>query len=125
MAASPVDTLCSAQTNSRCGMTQLVIPMTRKCSHTTGSRGSRCRPMIMITPSVSAPRISRDQATWVKETPSSATFMNRKLAPQIRAIPRNCATTTDWRGGADLSLTNRHYRRRPTPERQSYAAGVR
>jgi len=62
----------------------------------------------------------RDQATCPNETPSSATFMNRKLAPHVTPIARNCSHAeaapgrlTDAAGGAAAvvvrSLTDRGY----------------
>ena len=82
-------------------MTQVVSDTTRKCSHTTRSRGStgpgvpstagtRGRVMSTIAPSASAPSTVRDQATCPNDTPSRATFMKRKLAPHTTPIARNC-----------------------------------
>ncbi len=76
---------------------QLKLAITVKCHQITGSRGSLCLPMSMKTPSTSAPSITRDQAIWVNETPFSATFMNRKLEPQMSPMPRNCSRVVDLR----------------------------
>src|SRR5690554_4518080 len=95
-------------------MMQLKIAMTVKCTQITGSRGSLWRPISMKTASTIAPRITRDHAIWVNETPVSATFMKRKLEPQIRPIPRNCSRIVERRSSARVSFTSRHYCQRVT-----------
>ena len=97
-------------------MTQVVSDTTRKCSHTTRSRGSTgpgvpsargTRGLVISTmaPRARAPSTVRDHATCPKDTPSRATFMNRKLAPHTTPIARNC-TQVDRRPlrfGADAA----------------------
>src|SRR6185437_8233124 len=100
------DTYCSAQAKSRNGMTQYVTATTAKCNHTMGSRGRRARITSAMTPRVMAPKTSLAQATCPKLTPVSATFMNRKLAPQTSPIAANCSAT----------FTSRRYRLPPTAD---------
>ncbi len=83
-------TCCCAHEKSRNGTTQNVTASTVMCAHTTSRRGRRSRLMTTKTASVSAPRISRDHATWAGDRPVSAVFMKRKLEPQMMPQSTNC-----------------------------------
>jgi len=109
MLASPEVTYCCAQEKSRKGSTQKVVAMTLMCAQMRAPRGRCSRRTATKTPSVSAPRTSRDHTTCPGETPARATFMKRKLEPQTMPPSTNCAVIDDVReegprageGGAD------------------------
>src|SRR3954449_11670255 len=86
MPARPLVAPCpSPQENPRNGTTFATMPMNARCSQVRPRGGSRSRRTAQYASNVAAPSTIRASTTWVADTPSSATLMNRKLQPQIPA----------------------------------------
>lgn len=81
MLATVLGTLVSAQAKRVNGMAQSVAETTIMCSQSLRSRGHLRRVASMIATSVSAPSRIRVRATCPGESPSSPSFMKRKLDP--------------------------------------------
>ena len=89
MLASPEVTCCCAHEKSRKGTTQNETASTVMWAHSLRLRGSVSCRSATNSPSVRAPRMSRDHATCAGESPPRATFMNRKLEPQMMPVSTN------------------------------------
>ena len=98
MLASPDVTCCCAHEKSRNGTTQNDSASTVMWPQTLRLRGRWSRRSATNSPSVSAPRTSRDHATWPGERPTSATFMKRKLEPQTIPASTNWTATDAFDG---------------------------
>ncbi len=104
MLARPDVTCCCAQENSRNGTTQNDTANTVMCTQSMSLRGNRSCRSATNSPRVRAPRTRRDHATCAGDRPPSATFMNRKLDPQMIPVSTNCTAITPFVGARPLSV---------------------